>query len=487
MLPVTPVPETGAASTSPQAGNGAAPVQVKAGRHREATLYHALAGAGAGDGRSLAELREAALKAFETSDLPVWRRSGFWTTTLQALDLDALETQAGPSAPTSVPDVVTRTLPDRARAGRIVQSAGAVVHVELDPDLQAQGVILCSLEEAFLSHPELVAPWYSKRLTLDRNKLEAANAAFWTGGAFLHIPEGLAIEDPFEIVYAIETPGVAQYARTLVIGGAASEFRVHEYDLAEDFDDYPEGHTLAGAGRQALHAGAFELYLQQGARCRLAQLQDWGRGEVFDVSTRFVGVGRDAHCHWLPALLGGHLVRQHLELAVEPGGDMAFRGLLFTEEHEHLDVFAVDLHETGPSGGDVHWRGAATGESRASFEGLIQIDPGAQQTHTYLQFHSMMLSPRARIDAIPSVRRLRDDVLSASHGGTVGELDEKAIFYMQTRGLDRPAAVRVIVEGFFEPLISELEDEPLEELARAKVAEKLASAREDIEAYATSR
>ena len=101
---------------------------------------------------------------------------------------------------------MTRTLPDRARAGRIVQSAGAVVHVELDPDLQAQGVILCSLEEAFLSHRELVAPWYSKRLTIDRHKLEAANAAFWTGGAFLHVPDGLAIEDPFEIVYAIDTP-----------------------------------------------------------------------------------------------------------------------------------------------------------------------------------------------------------------------------------------------------------------------------------------
>ena len=153
-------------------------------------------------------------------------------------------------------------------------------------------------------------------------------------------------------------------------------------------------------------------------------------------------------------------MRQHLELAVsEPGGDMAFRGLFFTEEHEHLDVFAVDLHETGPSGGDVHWRGAATGESRASFEGLIQIDPGAQQTHTYLQIHSMMLSPKARVDAIPSVLVSADDV-SASHGGTVGELDEAAIFYMQTRGLDRPAAVRVIVEGFFEPLIAELADEP---------------------------
>jgi Fe-S cluster assembly protein SufD len=336
-------------------------------------------------------------------------------------------------------------------------------------------VILCSLEDAFREHPDLVAPWFSKRLSIDRHKLEAANAAFWTGGAFLHVPAGVVVGEPFEIVYAIDSPGVAQYARTLVLGGQNSDFRVHEYDLAEDFEG------------QALHAGAFELYLQDGARCRLAALQDWGSGEVFDVSTRFVGVGRDAYCHWLPALLGGHLVHQHLELAVsEPGGEMAFRGMFFTEEHEHLDVFAVDLHETGPSGGDVHWRGAASGESRASFEGLIQIDPGAQQTHTYLQIHSMMLSEKARIDAIPSVLVSADDV-SASHGGTVGELDEAAIFYMQTRGLDRPAAVRVIVEGFFEPLIAELDDEELEQLVRAKVAGKLAAAREDIETYATSR
>jgi Fe-S cluster assembly scaffold protein SufB len=456
-------------------GNGATPVKEKAGRHREATLYQALAGTGAGDGRSLAELREAALKTFEASELPVWRRSGFWTTSLQSLDFDALETSVQEDG---VPEIVTRTLPERARAGRIVQSAGTIVSVELDPALAEKGVILCSLEEAFERHGELASAWYSKRLPIDRHKLEAANAAFWTGGVFLHVPDGVIVEDPFEIVYAIDRPGIAQYGRTLIVGGVSSDFKVHEYDLAEDF----------GGDGQALHAGAFELYLQDGARCRLAQVQDWGSGnQVFDVSTRFVGIGRDAYCHWLPALLGGHLVRQHLELAVsEPGGDMAFRGLFFAEEKEHLDVFAADLHETGPSGGDVHWRGAASGESRASFEGLIQIDPGAQQTHTYLQIHTMMLSPKARVDAIPSVLVSADDV-SASHGGTVGELDEASIFYMQSRGLDRASAVRVIVEGFFEPLISQLADEPLEELIRERISAKLATAREDIETYAASR
>jgi Fe-S cluster assembly scaffold protein SufB len=502
------VPPEAVAGTPDTVANGAA--AVKPGRHREASLYHALAGAGAGDGRTLAELRAAALAAFERSELPVWRRSGFWTTSFAELEEGLLIPAEHPGEARTadiaeggkLPNFLTSAIPERPRAGRIVQLDSSVAHVELNQGLAERGVILCSLEDAARDHTELFEQWYSKRLTIDRHKLEAANAAFWSGGAFLYVPDGLLVEDPFEIVYAIGGPGVAQYGRTLVIGGKGSDFRVHEHDLAADFGDADTAGAQGSEDRsaQSLHAGAFEMYLQDGARCRLAQVQDWGTphdgqhpeghrqaAQVFDASTRFVGVGRDAYCHWLPALLGGHLVRHHLELAVsEPGGDMAFRGLFFTEAQEHLDTFAVDLHETGPSGGDVHWRGAATGQSRASFEGLIQIDPGAQKTHTYLQIHTMMLSPKARLDAIPSVLVSADDV-SASHGGTVGELDEASIFYMASRGLDRPSAVRLLVEGFFEPVLGQLDDEPLEELVRAKIAAKLAAAREDIEAYATAR
>jgi Fe-S cluster assembly scaffold protein SufB len=445
---------------------------VKPGSPPVATLNEALDGRGAG-GAPLAALRERAQAAYDSLELPYWRRSGFWQTSFTDLDLAALApvTHAREdSAP--LPAIVA----GQKNAGVLVQRDASVVHVSLDPELEQRGVILCSLEQAAAEHTELFERYYLKRLTLDRHKLEAASAAFWSGGAFLHVPAGLQIEEPFQIVYEITAPSSAQYAHTLAIVEATSEIRLREYDLADP--------SFAGP---ALHAGQFELYLNDGARCRLAQLTDWGEGEVSDVSTSVVEVGRDAYCHWLPALLGGHLIRHHDELVVAaPGGDMAFRGLLFSQASEHLDVFAVDLHETGPSGGDVHWRGAATGESRASFEGLIKINPGAQQTHTYLQFHSMMLSDAAKLDAIPSVLVSADDV-SASHGGTVGELDETKIFYMQSRGLSRPQAVRVIVEGFFEPLIVQLDDEPLEHQIRERIGAKLAAAAADIERYALAR
>ena len=459
----------GAGAPSPPATPTPKP---KPGSAVAAKLNAALAGRGAG-GAPLAELRERASAVFHSLELPSWRRSGFWKTSFQDLDLDALAPIAR-EADDRLPEI----LAGARSAGVLVQRDASVVHVQLDSELAQRGVILCSLEQAAAEHTELFERYYLRRLPLDRHKLEAASAAFWTGGAFLYVPPGLHVEDPFQIVYEISAAGSAQYAHTLAIGDRASQFRLREYDVA-------------GAGAEiatdALHAGQFELYLEDGARCRLAQLTDWGEGAVSDSSTSVVEVGRDAYCHWLPALLGGHLIRHHYELVVAgQGGDMAFRGVLFSQADEHLDVFAVDLHETGPSGGDVHWRGAVTGSSRASFEGLIQINPGAQQTHTYLQFHSMMLSDAAKLDAIPSVLVSADDV-SASHGGTVGELDEMLIFYMQTRGLTRPQAVRVIVEGFFEPLIVQLDDPALEHQIRERIGAKLAAAADDIERYALAR
>ena len=228
-------------------------------------------------------------------------------------------------------------------------------------------MILTSLERAAEEHTELVEQWYMKRLSEDEGKFPAASAALWSGGAFLHVPKNLKIEQPIQVVYVIDEPGTAQYAHTLGVVGQFAECYLREYCLAPDFEG------------QALHAGGFELYCQTGSQVRLAHLQDWGSGEVFDISTKRVEIGRDAHCGWVPIQLGGHLTKQTLDIiTAEQGADMRQNGLYY-RGHGHL------VHHRPAREGRHHrltvWKGAHGRVARV-VRGLTIVH-GAQNTNTY--------------------------------------------------------------------------------------------------------
>ena len=421
--------------------------------------------------------RRAALEVCEREPVPTWRRSGFWTTTLRRLRLDELQPRHYERVGSldELPAVVAEALGDEELAGLVVQRGATTVLTELDPELAERGVVVSSLEAAVEQHPELVERWFMRRLSHEEGKFQAAAAAFWTGGAFIHVPQGVRVERPIQAVYLIDEPGTAQYAHTLAVVGDHAECSLREYCLAPDIEG------------QALHAGGFELYARPGAQVRLAHFQDWGRGEVHDISTKRVEIARDARCSWVPVHLGGHLTKQRLDIVTaERGADMRHNGLYFTEGREHLDLFTTDLHEQGNTTGDTVWKGALSGESRASYEGLIHIVQGAQDTHTYLQTHSMLLSAKAKGDAIPSLIVETDNV-SASHGGTVGEIDEAQVFYMMTRGVPRREAVRILVEGYFEEVVQKLEDPGLEALVRRRIADKLSAAEEQVAEFIGER
>jgi Fe-S cluster assembly protein SufD len=418
--------------------------------------------------------RKQALERFEGEPLPTWRRSGFWTTTVRKLELDRLEPRRYEPSDGLPPDVAD-ALGDDEVGAIVVQRGASTVHVELAPELAEQGVVVSSLEDAIDSHPELVGEWYGRRVSHDEGKFAAANAAFWTGGAFVYVPRGVKVERPIQVAYVIDEGGTAQYARTLVVVDELAECVVREYCL---------GGPIEG---QALHAGAFELFARPGSNVRLAHYQDWGPGEVYDISTKRVEIGRDAHVSWVPIHLGGHMTKQTLDIVTaEQGSDMRHTGLYFTERDEHLDLFTTDRHEQGHTTGDTVWKGALAGESRASYEGLIEIVPHAQESHTYLQTHSMLLSPKAKADAIPSLI-VKTDNVSASHGGTVGELDEELLFYMQTRGVSRREAVRILVEGYFEEVVQRLADPGLEALVRRRIAAKLSAAEDQVAEFIGER
>ena len=275
--------------------------------------------------------RKAGLEAFEREELPRWRRSGFWTTDARKLRLDELEPRRYDPVD-ELPEIVNEHLGDEEHAGLLVQRGASAIHTHVSDDR----IVLMPLEQAVEEHADLVEQYFGKRLPLDEGKFAAGNAAFWTGGAFIHVPEGVRIDKPIQVVYLIDEPGTAQYAHTLAVIGENAECRIREYCLAPDIDG------------QALHAGAFELYALPGAQVDLAHYQDWGRGEVYDISIKRVEIRRDARVKWVPVHLGGHLTKQQLDIiTAEQGSDMKHTGLYFTELEERGYGWIRDEVEAG--------------------------------------------------------------------------------------------------------------------------------------------
>ncbi len=267
----------------------------------------------------LEDMRRQALEAYDAEPVPTWRRSGFWTTSLRNLDLDALEARRYEPAD-EVPSLLAEALGEDELGALIVQRGASTVHAWVSPELAEQGVIVSSLETAMEEHPDLVREFYMRRLSHDEGKFAAATAAFWTGGAFVHVPPNARVEHPIQTAYLIDEPGIAQYAHTLAVVGENAECSIREYCLGAAFEG------------QALHAGAFELYARPGARAKLAHFQDWGTGEVHDISIKRVEIARDAFVSWVPVHLGGRLTKQTLDIVTaEKGSDMRHTGLYFTE------------------------------------------------------------------------------------------------------------------------------------------------------------
>lgn len=150
-----------------------------------------------------AELRAQALKVYEREPLPNWRRSGFWTTSLRKLDLDALAPREHEPV-SELPALVTGALGEQEVGALIVQSGASTVCTSVHPELAEQGVIVCPLDVAVQEHPELVREYYMRRISPDEGKFSAATAAFWTGGAFVHVPANVQVDKPIQSVYLIE-------------------------------------------------------------------------------------------------------------------------------------------------------------------------------------------------------------------------------------------------------------------------------------------
>ncbi len=403
--------------------------------------------------------RLEAWEAYEATPMPQWRR-----TSLRELKLDSfipfLPPEEETTDGTQLPEGLRHLLQQEGeRTGLLIHRNSTSFVLELDEELAAQGVILTDLDTAVREYPELVEPHLMKAVPFTEGKFEALHSALWSGGTFLYVPEGVYIEKPIRAIYWVDAPSLAVFPHTLIVAGPNSGVTYLEERVS------PEAETAI------LVSSVVEVHTKPGAQVHFLGLQDWGRN-VFDFTTRRAVTDNDSVANWVVGYLGGKLNKEYLETQLAgPGSSTEILGVFFVDDRQHLNVYTKMNHVAPFTSGDLLFRGALQDAAHSVFEGMIKIHPGAQDTASYLHDNTLLLSDDAHADSIPSLE-IEANQVRASHGATMGKLDAEQLFYLMAHGLPEKEAIRLLVTGFFEPIIERIPLEGMRERLRDAVAQK---------------
>ncbi|MFO7275378.1 MAG: SufD family Fe-S cluster assembly protein [Bacillota bacterium] len=405
----------------------------------------------------LVKRRREAWLAFRDLPLPSWRR-----TDVSDLQLDRIR----PVAPSSsIPAWAEGALPPAAEAAAVAIQVDSTVEIRhVDPALAERGLIVTDLHTAAQRYPDLVERFFLQSgLRPDTDRFTALHAAFWIGGFFVYVPRGLVVEKPIYLVTLITgaASGTSVSGHGLIVLDEQAEATIFDESDARE------------VGQTALYTGNLEIHVEPAARLNYVSFQNW-RAPVREYSQKFARVRRDGYLLATSGFFGGDQTRNVFTTRlVEPGAGTQNILAYAAAGRQHFDLTTNTIHAAPSTLGDMTARGILTGASRLVYQGLIRIERGAHKSEDYLNSNTLLLSPDAKVlDDIPSLEIEADDV-KASHGATVGQIDQEQMFYLRSRGLNETMAKRLLVSGFFEPLLGRIPNDDARERISELVLEKV--------------
>jgi len=359
-----------------------------------------------------------------------------------------------------VPGDLLKPLTSDEHGGQVILYPGGA-EVSLSPELVKKGVVFTDLLSAERETPDLVVKMAGQIVRPEEGKFAALAGALSRNGVVLYVPRGVMVEQPLNSLLWGPGTNLAHLSHILVwVDDGASVTHVHEAASPDE----------AGP---ALHTGIVEIKLGTGASLRFVELQSWGR-HVWNFSHERVQVGRDGNLDWIFGAIGSRLTKNfsELDLAGE-GATGRMSGFYFTDGDQHLDHDTQQNHLAPHTTSDLLFKGALKGHSRSVWQGMIYVAPAAQKTDGYQANRNLVLSPNARADSIPGLEILADDV-RCTHGATVGKLEEEPLFYLKSRGIPEKEAERLLVEGFFDPIMQRIPFEGVRTRFQQAIHEKTA-------------
>jgi Fe-S cluster assembly protein SufD len=337
--------------------------------------------------------------------------------------------------------------------------SAALSHRPVMPD----GVTLETLTEAMARDAALVEGAFPAPSGSDPTPFAALNAAFAQEGAVVRVEAGREVPQPIHLLFVAtaEAEGLAIQPRTLVVVAAGARAQVVE--------------SYVGLGTGASFTNAVtKVAVGPGAWVEHSRIQRESEAACH-VGLTEVAQERDSHYRSFTLAMGGRVARHDLRARLNDANiETLLYGLYLGRDEQLVDNHTAIFHDHPNCRSWEVYKGILDGASHGVFNGKVFVRPEAQKTDAKQTNRNLLLSDRARVDTKPQLEIFADDV-KCTHGATVGRLDETAYFYLQSRGLPRAEAQRLLTYAFAAEVVDEVAApavrEALDRLVHARLAE----------------
>ncbi len=315
------------------------------------------------------------------------------------------------------------------------------------------GVVVCDLQEAIASNHPAVQSHLAQHLETKDEAFAALNTAMFESGAFVFVPRNVNAKDPIHILnltVATSSERLAFFPRNLFVIEEDAEVTI-----IEDFVCTDEDNAVT-----YLTNGATEIVA--GARSKVHHYfnERESRG-AYNISSMRVIQEEDSYFESHSAILGAGLVRNNiLPKLAGPNCYSLLNGIYIGEGTQRIDNFMRVEHDSTDGRSRQYFKGILNDHSQASFSGRIVVAEGAQQTDAVQSNQNLLLSDDARAISKPQLEIYADDV-KCTHGATIGEIDESALFYLKTRGINETAARSLLLHAFAMESLDRMSLEPI--------------------------
>jgi Fe-S cluster assembly protein SufD len=297
------------------------------------------------------------------------------------------------------------------------------------------GVSVSSLKDEIIRGSAALEENLGGYLNMGRDPFCALNTAFAEDGAFVQIPTGTSLEHPIHLLFVSTNDFRAMLhpRNLLVIGREAQAQIIEEY-------------VSLGSGT-GLCNSATELVADENSTVSHFMIER-ENAKAFSVSTLRIQQERSASVDSHSVLLGGGLVRNNIHpvLAGE-GGECLINGLFVGNGRQHLDNYMYVEHASPHSSSRQFYNGILDAHAHGVFHGRIVVHKNAQKTDAKQTNRNLLLSDDAQIDTKPQLEIHADDV-KCTHGATIGQIEENALFYLRSRGIDEVSSRRLLLSAF---------------------------------------